>query len=225
MGELVVFQQAFYNPHQEPHREFVLVGSSRRFKQLPKGIVGNVIWDAGFVLSKYLESHYADKLRGTKAIEVGSGTGIAGITAGLLGAHVTLTDGFDSVLPLLSENVDSIFSESHSCSIPIVKKLEWGNEAQQNNILAEHGPFTYILCADLVYTKAAYEPLISTLRALCTPNITTILFAHKKRYDTEDLFFELASQYFVFTREPQSMLHDDYQTADIYLFHVTLKPS
>jgi hypothetical protein len=40
MGELVVFQQAFYNPHQEPHRDFCLVGQSRRFKQHPKGIVG-----------------------------------------------------------------------------------------------------------------------------------------------------------------------------------------
>lgn len=35
--------------------------------------------------------------------------------------------------------------------MPTIKKLEWGNEAQQSAILAESGPFEYILCADVVY--------------------------------------------------------------------------
>ena len=38
-------------------------------------------------------------------LELGSGTGIAGISAALLGADVTLTDNA-SCMPLLTQNVD-----------------------------------------------------------------------------------------------------------------------
>lgn len=46
----------------------------------------------------------ADKLRGRQVLELGSGTGIAGIAAALLGAHVVLTDRAGT-LPLLQSNV------------------------------------------------------------------------------------------------------------------------
>lgn len=50
------------------------------------------------------------------------------------------------------------------------------------------------------YSPAAFDPLISALRALCTPNYTTIIFAYKRRYEVEDQFFTKAEQYFEFTR-------------------------
>lgn len=48
----------------------------------------------------------AGELRGCKVLELGAGTGIAGICAALLGADVTLTDTA-SCMPLLIQNVDS----------------------------------------------------------------------------------------------------------------------
>ena len=46
----------------------------------------------------------AEKLRGRQVLELGSGTGIGGIAAALLGAQVVLTDRADT-LPLLQRNV------------------------------------------------------------------------------------------------------------------------
>ena len=48
----------------------------------------------------------AGELRGCKVLELGAGTGMAGICAALLGADVTLTDTA-SCMPLLMQNVDS----------------------------------------------------------------------------------------------------------------------
>lgn len=45
----------------------------------------------------------ADAIKGQRVLELGAGTGVLGITAALLGAHVTMTDVAD-VLPLLRSN-------------------------------------------------------------------------------------------------------------------------
>lgn len=47
----------------------------------------------------------AEKLRGRQILELGAGTGIVGIAAALLGAHVLLTDRQD-ILPSLQRNVE-----------------------------------------------------------------------------------------------------------------------
>jgi len=213
-----VYDHAFHNPHQESHRDFFLMGRMRRFRQLPKGEIGNVVWDAGFVMSKYLEDHYGKKLRDKNVIELGSGTGIVGITAALQGAKVILTDKNDPVLDLLSANVESIFVDDSS-NIPSVRKLEWGNNSQVE-LLAESGPFDYILCSDVIYAPDCFAPLLDTLRLLCTSNITTILLAYKKRYDREEQFFSSASPYFHFFLEPGELVHPDFQSADIYIYKV-----
>ena len=59
----------------------------------------------------------AGKVRGRKVLELGAGTGIAGISAALLGADVTLTDTA-SCMPLLTQNVDT-----HSRAISETGKL------------------------------------------------------------------------------------------------------
>ena len=48
----------------------------------------------------------AGQLRRCKVLELGAGTGVAGICAALLGADVTITDTASS-MPLLMQNVES----------------------------------------------------------------------------------------------------------------------
>ncbi len=54
---------------------------------------GLTVWDGAVTLAKYLEHAYSSVLPGKTVVELGAGTGLAGIAASILGArHVILTD-------------------------------------------------------------------------------------------------------------------------------------
>jgi len=57
----------------------------------PDGGTGSRVWDAAIAMSTWL-SRRGESLRGKSVLELGSGTGLVGISAALAGAHVTLTD-------------------------------------------------------------------------------------------------------------------------------------
>jgi Lysine methyltransferase len=67
----------------------------------------------------------AERIRGAKALELGSGTGILGITAALLGAHVVLSD-VPAVLPVLLSNTSTnrLAAERAGGSMQVVA-LDW----------------------------------------------------------------------------------------------------
>ncbi len=69
-----------------------------QLKQLYVGDVGCVVWDAAIVLAKFLEnktffpaasgpgtSDQCSHWRGKRVVDLGSGTGVVGIVAGVLG--------------------------------------------------------------------------------------------------------------------------------------------
>lgn len=72
---------------------------------VPGGKVGPgcVVWEAGECLAEYLRRQGSDAIRGKRVLELGSGTGVAGICAAALGARVVVTDTAP-VLPFLSTN-------------------------------------------------------------------------------------------------------------------------
>ncbi|XP_041070064.1 protein-lysine methyltransferase METTL21D isoform X2 [Carcharodon carcharias] len=85
-------------------------GAELRIKQCSAGDVGCVVWDAALVLAKYLETSafYRDGLHaftGKTVVELGSGTGVVGLMASVLGAHVTVTD-LEELQDLLNININ-----------------------------------------------------------------------------------------------------------------------
>lgn len=71
-------------------------------------------------MSKYLEQ-YPQYIKGKRIVELGSGTGLLGIAASLLGAsHVTLTDYYD--MELLEKNASENIVDPSKFD---VKKLFW----------------------------------------------------------------------------------------------------
>ncbi len=61
---------------------------------------------AGRRLAAHLVRNRADLIRGARILELGSGTGIVGITCAALGGHVILTD-IESVLQTTQDNVEA----------------------------------------------------------------------------------------------------------------------
>eukprot|EP00041_Stephanoeca_diplocostata_P021937 m.519351 g.519351 ORF g.519351 m.519351 type:complete len:286 (+) comp21944_c0_seq3:370-1227(+) len=112
-GELVVIEQS-------PSEDIDL-----------KHNTGHILWDASYVLTRYLELHVGKVyFAGKKCLELGAGTGLPGIVAGMLGASVILTD-VSEALPLLHKNCDMAKARANAHIPPTkldikVQHYRWG---------------------------------------------------------------------------------------------------
>ncbi|XP_072425466.1 EEF1A lysine methyltransferase 3-like isoform X2 [Chiloscyllium punctatum] len=134
--------------------------------------ISAIIWEAGLVLCQYFEREKIS-FSGKKVIELGSGTGIVGILAVLLGGDVTLTDQ-PNVLSQIQFNVAN--------NIPVsvqqrtkVSALIWGEN--QNQFPTN---YDFILGTDIVYSSRDFPALIKTLKHLSNEN-TVIYICSKMR--------------------------------------------
>ena len=147
---------------------------------------GFKIWDAGRALSAVLSE---EPLTGKRVLELGSGTGVGGLTAAAAGAVVCLTDGSKAMLPLLRAN-----AESNGLSDRVsVHRMRWGYEHEMAEAAAT-GPYDLIVGSDLLYAPELFPDLLETLTAMSTRGKTEVLLTYPPRY-TESVFFEEAAEY------------------------------
>mmetsp|Transcript_28083 Transcript_28083/g.36463 ORF Transcript_28083/g.36463 Transcript_28083/m.36463 type:complete len:235 (+) Transcript_28083:111-815(+) len=147
--------------------------------------LGACVWDCAFWLSHFLAAN-PHLLDAKKVIELGSGTGLVGICAWLIGRpdEVCLTD-LESLGSLINLNIEENCSNLNMImsSCPQQKgaisfqSYRWGNEEE---LALLNPPYDLVLCADCLYEQEALEPFKAALRQLCRPR-TLVLFAHKKR--------------------------------------------
>ncbi|KAI0959386.1 hypothetical protein AcW1_004223 [Taiwanofungus camphoratus] len=130
---------------------------------------GGIAWPAGEVLSRYIALR--GSLKGKSVLELGSGTGLVGLVAGVLGASVCITDQAP-LLDIMSRNV----SMNDLASSVFVAELNWGEQLQQNIPRPD-----LILAADCVYFEPAFPLLVKTLADLVLDDSTEVLFCYKKR--------------------------------------------
>ena len=84
-------------------RELECGGKTLQIKQLYVGDVGCVVWDAAIVLCKFLENcefFPSGYWNGKRVMDIGSGTGVAGLAAAVLGSGVVGISMFDALLLL-----------------------------------------------------------------------------------------------------------------------------
>ena len=129
---------------------------------------GGKIWDSGRILASVLQEDYASRLPGMTVLELGSGTGIGGLTAALAGASVTLTDGSLGVLPLLEANVRVNGLSAQAT----VQRLRWGHT---HDLADLDQRVDLVIGSDLLYSPDVFPDLLDTLEELCTPSHTEIL--------------------------------------------------
>lgn len=178
-----VFLSAFH----AKERSFEFGGKTLTFFQNWNDVgVAAVVWDAAIILGRYLEK-IAAELHGKKVIELGAGTGFAGIVASLLGGNVTITDR-KMALNVTRMNVEGNLGKNHFIEI---EELEWGQ-----NVSSFSPPFDFVLGADIVYIEETFNDLLKTLQDLCDEN-SVVLLSCKIRYDRDKRFFELLSKHFL----------------------------
>ncbi|KAJ4477350.1 putative methyltransferase-domain-containing protein [Lentinula aciculospora] len=147
------------------------------------GIAGRV-WEAAYILNIYLnpppslifDPPFFEAERRSESIrilELGSGSGMIGVNvARSLHSHLSdllvLTD-LPEVCPLLESKLQDEFKDHGQRDLIFVRPLAWGNSEHAHHIkfdLLTHqrsGPFTHILCSDLVYFPELLAPLLRTL--------------------------------------------------------------
>ncbi|XP_063040065.1 protein-lysine methyltransferase METTL21D [Engraulis encrasicolus] len=194
-------------------------GSVLKVNQCLKGDVGHVVWDAAIVLAKYLETKAFLKSNGLASkhvLELGAGTGIVGLVAATLGAHVTLTD-LEDLQALLKKNIN--VNQSLISGSATAKVLKWGENA--SDFLP---PPDMILMADCIYYEQSVGPLVDTLKTLAGPD-TCVLCCYEQRTEgvnpeMERRFFELLLQHFSSEEIPAEQQDPEYNSPDIHLLHL-----
>ncbi|KAF8376933.1 hypothetical protein HHK36_030304 [Tetracentron sinense] len=186
------------------------------------GVTGAVMWDSGVVLAKFLE-HAVDSgmllLQGKKAVELGSGCGLVGCIAALLGAQVILTDLHDR-LRLLKKNIETNLGDGDLRGSATVGELIWGEDPDVEFI--EPLP-DYVLGSDVIYSEGVVMDLLVTLRQLCGTQ-TTILLAGELRNDAIlEYFLEAAMKEFIIGRVDQAQWHPDYCSSRVVMLVLVKK--
>ncbi|KAL2928565.1 Protein-lysine methyltransferase METTL21C [Bienertia sinuspersici] len=167
--------------------------------QGPKGLSFQ-LWPAATSLFSLLNTHRLHRHlplhphRRIRILELGSGTGLVGITAAaILGADVTVTD-LPHVIPNLEFNVaanGSIIAANGGAVV--AAELAWGDVDQMETIGRE---YDVIVGSDVVYHDHLYEPLLNTLKFLLVKDEMVFLMAHLKRWKKETVFFRKAKKLF-----------------------------
>lgn len=180
------------------------------------GVTGSVMWDSGVILGKFLE-HSVElgtiSLQEKKVIELGSGCGLVGCIAALLGAQVILTDLPDR-LRLLRKNIETnLYGELRGSAT--VNELTWGYNLDPD--LRDPSP-DYVLGSDVIYSEEAVMDLLETLVDLCGRETTIILAGELRNDAILEYFLEAATKEFIVGRVDQNQWHPDYRSLRVVIY-------
>jgi predicted nicotinamide N-methyase len=118
-----------------------------------------MLWPSGEALALALAMQPPGP--GTRVIELGCGLGLPSIVAARGGSAVTAADG----------NEDAVAFAAHSLALnELVANVVQADFADDADALVERGPFDLVLAADVLYTVANADALLTLLPRLLEPN-------------------------------------------------------
>ncbi|XP_047311819.1 protein-lysine methyltransferase METTL21C [Impatiens glandulifera] len=220
-GEIVISAQQFPSVqlHDEPVEQLDIyplssIDATVVIRQLRSLGISFQLWPAATSFVNLLNQHHSNPTtsplassveissgRQLRILELGSGTGLAGIAmAAVLKADVTVTE-LPHVIENLQYNVEanSEMVTKHGGSI-VAAALAWGEIDHMETVGRD---FDLIIASDVVYHNHLYDPLIQTLRYLligCDEGKERkplkFVMAHLKRWKKESCFFKKARKLF-----------------------------
>lgn len=146
---------------------------------------------------------FPGKVRSKSVLELGSGCGLVGIAAGLLGAkEVTMTD-LEYSLPLMRENmnlnmkqVQESRCDSITCAVcdwfnpPSVNIFSFSSRETASAVAPSLQLFPdVILVADCVWLEELVDPLLTTLDAFSGPATKVIVSYQRRGKNTHNRFW------------------------------------
>ena len=121
--------------------------------RMPYGVV---LWPSSIALAHDLISR-ADALRGTRVLELGAGTGLPGIVAASLGAHVVQTDRHELAMSVCKRNGER--NGVRTIEHRIADWTRWDDSRR----------YDWIIGSDIAYAERMHEHLRRIFDANLTP--------------------------------------------------------
>lgn len=194
-----------HSPNQQQQHYLRSIDSTVLIRQLRSQGLSFQLWPAATSLFSLLDNHRSHPSSSPlspslssphrlRILEIGSGTGLVGITAALtLSADVTLTD-LPHVLPNLDFNAlaNREVLTHHGGSVDVAA-LSWGDVHQMEALIGRE--YDLVLGSDVVYHDHLYDPLLRTLGFFLLGR-TVFVMAHLRRWKKEAVFFKRAKKMF-----------------------------
>jgi predicted nicotinamide N-methyase len=187
---------------------------------------GGTVWNCAIVISKYFEKlsekeNWSDK----NVLEVGSGTGIVGITTALtMKPKKLLVTDIEQQLELMTTNVNNVreqINDKTELDCISIQEFDWSKDEVK---LDPQPPYDIIVVSDCVWPKINNDFLINALLKV-TDEKTLIIQAYEYRGEScRTTYFKKAEQFFTFERIPEEELHQQFLVDDIELYRVRRKP-
>ena len=155
------------------------------------------IWEASFVLAKYLAG--LDANAGKRFLEIGCGLGVVGIVASSFGHHVTMTEYNQDALHFARAN--ALLNEASNVEI---RALDWYNPEIE-------GSFDYIVGSEILYRECDFQPILKLLRTYLRKGGEIILAEGIRK--TSMAFMHQMEDYFHITAQKKVLRSMDKQIA------------
>ena len=153
------------------------------------------LWPSSLALAEHIMN--AGNLEGRKVLEIGCGSGLAGIAAGQLGAEVTVSDVEPEALELAHQNW-----QLNDLVPAAVETLDWRAPTIDEN-------FDLILGADILYSPPDFPDLVRSLTHLLDEE-GSLIISEPGRPHARDFFARmLQAGYRVDTEHYPVSLHGD----------------
>uniref|UniRef100_A0A7N0VLC6 Uncharacterized protein n=1 Tax=Kalanchoe fedtschenkoi TaxID=63787 RepID=A0A7N0VLC6_KALFE len=188
--------------------------------------VGTSVWPCSLVLVKFVERwhstapgapnpyseilNFADK----RAIELGTGCGVAGMGLYLLGLKdVVLTD-IAPVMPALKRNMKRN-KQTLGKNLKIAQ-LYWENGKQME---ALNPPFDVVVAADVVYIEESARHLVKAMEELVKDGGVVLLGYQVRSPEAHKVFWEMVEVGFRVEKVKHEDLHPEYayEETDVYV--------
>jgi predicted nicotinamide N-methyase len=141
---------------------------------------------------EFVQTDEPRRMERISVLELGCGTGLVGLFLAAIVPHcaVTLTD-LPSASELVKRNIDELSRPATGSSAKFLP-LEWGQPLPEE---IEPEQFDIVILSDCTYNPDNAKALVKTVQQIQerSPD-TLVIFASKKRHDTEDLFSDLMAQ-------------------------------
>ncbi|KIW94883.1 uncharacterized protein Z519_04861 [Cladophialophora bantiana CBS 173.52] len=162
--------------------------------------LGHLLWNAGQVVSMYLEKNAKQLVQNKTVLELGAGAGLPSLVAAILGARkVVVTDYPDhDLIANLRYNVEHCTALANKSNI-VIEGFVWGSlcEALKCHVLPDIDGFDLLILADVLFNHSEHAKLLTTLRNCLkrtSESVALVFFTPYRPWllDKDLHFFELA---------------------------------
>ena len=187
------FGQTSYSGNADPFNEIVPVNAPMNIHYSGKNIhlSQGASKSAITMINYFRKPSIARRLIGRKVLELGCGTGLAGISAIMQGAHVDFTDQ-SIVVGLLESNVKNNLDPDQLENARFAE-LQWHDNNCDHHLVKNK--YDYLIAADVVYARESIAPIVETLEKFSRED-TIIFLAYVHRFPWAEEFFEQMDEKF-----------------------------